>query len=322
MPLMTASTYNKYGTSEVLSLSEIDMPTCGPDEILVKVKAATVNRTDCAMLTAKPWIMRFFTGCFKPKNPILGTDFAGDIVQVGTEVIEFSINDKVFGFHDMGVSSHAQYLKISKDKPILQMPTNCTYSQAVGLCEGAHYAYNTFKKIDVKAGQKILVNGGTGAIGSALIQMLKSKGAVITATSRTQHLEIVKKMGAETTIDYTKDNFEILEEQFEIIFDAVGKSTFGKCKKLLTKKGIYISSELGPWMQNVIFAITTPIFGGKKVLFHIPNKIKESLLFVRGLFEAQLFDPLIDREFSLDSIPAAFDYALTGQKVGNIIVKY
>lgn len=319
---MTSSTYNKYGSPEVLSIVETDMPTCGPNEILVKVKAATVNRTDCAMLTAKPFIMRFFTGCFKPKNPILGTDFAGDIVEVGSKVKQFATKDKVFGFHDMGVSSHAQYLRISKDNPILQMPTNCTYSQAVGLCEGAHYAYNTFKKLDIKEGQKILVNGGTGAIGSALIQMLKSKGAVITATARTQHLEIVNKLGAETVIDYSKDNFENLEDQFEIIFDAVGKSTFGKCKKLLTENGIYISSELGPWMQNIIFAFTTPIFGGRKVMFPIPSKIKASLLFVRGLFESQLFDPLIDREYSLNNISEAFEYVLTGQKVGNVIVKY
>lgn len=319
---MKASTYKNYGSPEVLSITEVDIPTCGPHEVLVKVKAATVNRTDCAMLTAKPFIMRFFTGCFKPKKPILGTDFAGEVVGVGASVSRCKKGDKVFGFHDMGVSSHAEYLVIKEDAAIEKMPENCSYIQAAGLCEGAHYAYFFLDKLNIVEGQKILVNGGTGAIGSALIQLLKSRGAKITATSRTEHLEIVKKLGAEKSIDYTKDDFTNLEEQFDMVYDAVGKSTFGKSKHLLKPKGIYISSELGPYIQNIFLALVTPLFGGRKVIFPIPSDINRSLAYMKGFFEAGKFDPLKDRTYKLEEIADAFSYVLTGQKVGNVFIVY
>ena len=319
---MKASTYKRYGNPEVLSISEVSIPTCISTEILVKIRASTVNRTDCAMLTAKPFIMRFFTGMIKPKNPILGTDFAGEVVEVGASVSEYKVGDKIFGFHDMGVSSHAEYLKIAQDSAIKKMPANCSFIQAAGLCEGAHYAYNCLSKLTITNDQKIMVNGGTGAIGSALIQILKSKGAIITATARTEHLEMVEKLGAEKVIDYTQIDFTDLDERFDFVFDVVGKSTFGKCKHLLIPKGIYISSELGPFSQNVFYALVTPLFGGRKVIFPIPSDVKKSLTYMKGLFEAEKFDALKDKEYRLEEVAAAFIYVLKGGKVGNVFVKH
>lgn len=319
---MRASVYSRYGSPEVLSISELPIPRCGTQEVLIKVKASTVNRTDCAMLTAKPFIMRFFTGFLKPKNKILGTDFAGEIVDIGDEVSGYKIGDKVFGFNDLGVSSHAEYLTLSQDAIIIHMPKKCSYIQAAGLCEGAHYAYNCLNKLTIRSGQKVFVNGGTGAIGSALIQILKSQGAIIKATARTAHIDIVKGMGVDEVIDYTKVDFTTLQEKFDIFFDVVGKSTYGKCKRLLTKKGIYISSELGPYIQNIPLALITPLFGGRKVVFPIPSDVEKSLLFIKGLFEKGEFDAMKDKEFKLENIAAAFSYALTGKKVGNVFVNH
>lgn len=320
MKKMKASTYNKYGGPEVLSISELPIPKCNASEILVKVKASTVNRSDCAMLTARPFIMRFFTGCFKPKNQVLGSDFAGDIVAVGDEVSSYKIGDKIFGFHDMGLSSHAEYLVIKQNAAIELMPNNCNYVQAAGLCEGAHYAFHFLDKLPLKRGFKILVNGGTGAIGSAIIQILKARGANITATARGEHLEIVRTLGAEKAIDYTQEDFTQIDETFDMVFDAVGKSTFMKCKRLLKPKGIYISSELGPFVQNIFYALCTPFFGGRKVIFPIPSNIPRSLSNMKRLFTEGKFDPLKDREYKLEEVAEAFFYVLKGGKVGNVFI--
>jgi NADPH:quinone reductase-like Zn-dependent oxidoreductase len=171
---MKASVYYKYGNSEVLEIKEIEKPRPKADEILVKVKASTVNRTDCAMLKAKPYIMRLFTGFFAPRNPILGTDFAGIIEEVGVEIKGLKIGDRVFGFSDLGVSSHAEYLCISKKKAWAKIPDNITFEQAAASLEGAHYAINFINKVKINPNQKVLVYGASGAIGSAMVQILKS----------------------------------------------------------------------------------------------------------------------------------------------------
>ncbi|PHQ59840.1 MAG: NAD(P)-dependent alcohol dehydrogenase, partial [Maribacter sp.] len=170
---MKAAIYEKYGPPEVLQIKEIDKPVPKDHEILIKVHAATVNRTDCAMLRAKPFIMRFLTGILKPKNPILGTDFSGQIEAIGKNISTLKVGDKVFGFDDTGLSSHAQYLVISENKALSKIPDTINYEQAAASIEGAHYAYNFINKVQLKKGQKVLVNGASGAIGSAGVQLLK-----------------------------------------------------------------------------------------------------------------------------------------------------
>ncbi len=189
---MKAIVYEEYGTPDVLHLKDIEKPTPKDNEVLIQVYATTVNRTDCANLTAKPFIMRFTMGLFKPKNQILGTDFAGEIVEVGKDVTTLNVGEKVFGFDDMGISSHAQYMTFSEDNALATMPNNITYEQAAASIEGAHYAYNFINKVDLKNGQKVLVNGATGAIGSAMVQLLQYFGAQITAVSKAANAESVE----------------------------------------------------------------------------------------------------------------------------------
>ena len=326
---MKASVYEKYGPPSVLSLKEIERPVPKSKEILIKVHAATVNRSDCAMLTAKPFIMRGFTGLFGPKKPVLGTDFAGEVVEIGAEVQQFKVGDKVFGFDDQGVQSHAQFMAIREDKGMDVMPEKISFEEAAASIEGFHYAYNFVNKVDLKPGEKVMLNGATGAIGSAALQILKYYGARVTATCNTKNLELIKSLGADRVIDYLKEDFTQDQEQYEYVFDTVGKSTFAKCKPLLKDKGIYISSELGPLAQNLPLTIFTPLLSkfpgqsnNKIVRFPYPPNIKRSVLLVKKLIEENKFKPVIDRRYKLENIADAFTYVLSGQKTGNVVIVF
>ena len=230
---MKAIVYTKYGPPDVLSLKEVDKPTPSDNEVLIKIYATTVNRTDYATIRAIPFFARIFTGLFKPKKQIPGTEFAGKIEEIGKNVRSLKVGDKVFGFNDQGSESHAQYMKISEDKAIT-IPNNITYEQAAASSEGAHYAYNFIKRVDLKGENKVLVNGATGAIGSAAVQLLKYFGANVTAVCNTRNIELVKSLGADRVIDYTKEDFTKDNQKYDFVFDTVGKSSFFKCKRYNT----------------------------------------------------------------------------------------
>ncbi len=317
---MKAAIYEKYGSPDVLKITNVEKPTPKDNEVLVRVYATTVNRTDCAMLSAKPFIMRFFTGLLKPNKPIAGTDFAGKIETVGKDVTSLKVGDKVFGFNDSGLSSHAEYMTLSEDKAIATLPNNLTYEEAAASMEGAHYAYNMINKVNLKTGQKVLVNGATGAIGSAAVQLLKYYGANVAAVCNTKNMELVKSIGADVVIDYTKDDFTKSNETYHFVFDAVGKSSFAKCKPLLEPGGVYISSELGAIAQNLFLPIITPIIGNKKVIFPIPTNCRRSVLFIKKLIEEVKFKAVIDRKYSLEEIAEAYRYVEKGEKTGNVVI--
>ena len=324
---MKAVSQTQYGSPDILKIKMVEKPTPKDNEVLIRVYATTVNRTDCAKLRAKPFIMRFFTGLLKPNNPIPGTDFAGRIEAVGKNVALLKAGDKVFGFDDEGLSSHAQYMTLPEDNALATIPKNLTYEQAAASVEGAHYAYNFINKIDLKSGQKVLVNGATGAIGSAAVQLLKYFGANVTAVCNTKNTELVKSIGADEVIDYTKEDFTKTNEKYNFVFDTVGKSSFVKCKPLLQSSGVYISSELGPMAQNPFLALITPIIGklpgrqaGKKVIFPIPTDCKRSVLFVKKLIEEGKFKAVIDRKYLLEEIAEAYRYVEKGQKTGNVVI--
>ena len=317
---MKAAVYTKYGPPDVLQLREIDKPTPKDKEVLVKVYAATVNRTDCATIRAKPFFMRLVTGLLKPKKTITGTDFAGEIEAIGAAVTTFKVGDKVFGFDDTGLESHAQYLTISEHQALLTMPENITYEQAAASSEGAHYAYNFINKVPLESGQNVLVNGASGAIGSAGVQLLKHFGANVTAVCATNNIELVKSLGADKVIDYTKEDFTKSEQKYDFVFDMVGKSSFGKSKPLLESGGVYISSELGWMYQNVFYSLVTPLIGNKKVKFPVPIDIIRSLHLIKKLTEEGKFKTVIDRTYPLEQIIEAFKFVETGQKIGNVVI--
>lgn len=318
---MKAAVRSQYGPPEFLSVKEIAIPEPKEDELLIRVHAATVNRTDCGILWGKPFIIRFFTGLKNPKLSITGTDFAGVVEKAGANVTGFKAGDRVWGFDDNGITSHAEYMVINSCKAVQKIPGSISFAEAAASAEGAHYAFNFLNKVELKPGDKVMVNGATGAIGSAAVQFLKYNGAYITATCRTANIELVKSLGADKIIDYTKVDFTKDDEKYNFVFDSVGKSSFGKCKNILTEKGVYISSELGPYSQNPFLALISPLSKGKKVKFPIPLDTKRSLNFISKLIEEGKFKPVIDRTYPLEKIPDAYDYAASGEKIGNVVIK-
>jgi NADPH:quinone reductase-like Zn-dependent oxidoreductase len=315
---MKASIRRTYGLPNQIRIENIEKPIPKDNEVLIKVYAASVNRTDCAILTAKPFIMRFVLGLFRPRKIILGTDFAGKVVAVGKNVKSFCINDRVFGFNDMGSKSQSEYLTQTEDN-LFSIPDNIDNKQAAASLEGAHYAYTFIHKVNIQSGQKILINGATGGIGSALIQFVKQYDVTITATCNTKNIKLIESLGADKIYDYTKENFTDDKEKYDYIFDTVGKSTFGKCKPLLKKGGIYISSELGPYSQNLFYAITT-MFLNNKVIFPAPYSTQKTIPYIMELLKQEKFKPIIDREYSLEDINLAYEYVLRGEKIGNVII--
>ncbi|MGB5554629.1 MAG: NAD(P)-dependent alcohol dehydrogenase [Flavobacteriaceae bacterium] len=317
---MKAAIRRKYVTPEGLKIETVQKPVTKANELLIKVHATTVNRTVCAIVTGKPFIMRFFIGLLKPKRSIPGTDFSGKVEAVGEEVKSFKIGDRVFGFYDEGLQSQAEYMTISEEKAVATFPENFTFEEAVACLEGAHYAYNFINKVKISPEQRIMVNGATGAIGSAMVQLLKNFGASVTAVCNTKNVSRITALGVDRTIDYLKVDFTKDNDKYDYIFDAVGKSTFGKCKSLLKKGGVYISSELGPWAQNPFLALVTPLFGTKKVKFPLPTNIKQSVLLMVDLMQKGKFKPIIDRTYPLEQVAEAYKYVLTGEKTGNVIL--
>ncbi len=319
MPKMNASIRRKYGSPNQIKVESIDKPIPKDHEVLIKVYATTVNRTDCANLTAKPFIMRFVLGLFKPRKTILGTDFAGKVESTGENVKSFSTGDKVFGFIDTGAQSQATYI-ITKVENLFLIPEKIDYRQAAASLEGASYAYTFIHKVNIQSGQNILINGATGGIGSALLQFVRQYDVNITATCNTNNIQLIESLGADNIYDYTKKDFTKENDKYDFIFDAVGKSTFGKCLSLLKEKGVYISSELGPYSQNIFYPLLTSILS-KKVIFPIPYSKQKTIPYISNLLEKGKFNPVIDREYALEDISKAYEYVIKGQKIGNVLIK-
>lgn len=314
---MRASYCDKYGNPDAILIKELQKPVPKNNEILIKVQAATVNRTDCGILNGTPWIIRFFTGLTKPKIKTTGTDFAGDIEATGDNVKAFKVGDRVMGLGAMGLGSHAEFIALPESYPIISIPGKLSYEEAAACLEGAFYAYETIRNLKPEAGQTALVNGATGAISSAAIQVLKYLDIKVTAVCAGEDSEIARSLGADRVIDYKTEDFTKDKEQYDFVIDAVGKSSFFKCKRLLKKKGTYTTTD-GLW--NFVLAIFTPLFGGRKVVFKPPQNIKAGLLYIKAMIEKNKFIPLIDRKYPLEKIVEAFKYVETGQKKGNVII--
>jgi len=316
---MKASTRRKYGKPNQIKIENIEKPIPKDNEVLIKVYATTVNRTDCANLTAKPFIMRFVLGLFKPRKTILGTDFAGKVESTGKNVKYFITGDKVFGFNDTGSESQAEYVTTTVENLFL-IPEKIDYKQAAASLEGASYAYTFIHKVNIQSGQNILINGATGGIGSALLQFVRQYDVNITATCNTNNIQLIESLGADNIYDYTKKDFTKENDKYDFIFDAVGKSTFGKCLSLLKEKGVYISSELGPYSQNIFYSLLTLVLS-KKVIFPTPYSTEKTIPYICNLLEKGKFNPVIDREYALEDISKAYEYVIKGQKIGNVLIK-
>jgi NADPH:quinone reductase-like Zn-dependent oxidoreductase len=321
---MKAAVRTSYGPPDVVQISEVEKPAAKDNEVLVKVHATTVNRTDCGFRAGTPFFTRLFTGLIRPKMKVLGSEFAGDVEAVGRGIRSFEVGDRVFGYsglrHGSRFGAHAEYLAIPQDGFLATMPANVSFEEAAPGTEGSHYALWFIRKAKIRSGQDVLVNGATGAVGSAAVQLLKRLGAEVTAVCDTKNVELVRGLGADRVIDYTAEDFTKDEQTYDVVLDAVGMSSFGRCKRLLKPRGIYVSGDWGPKAQNPLLALITPLFGGKKVIFPLAKDDQEMARYLKGLMESGEFKPVIERRYRLDQIVEAYRYVETGQKIGNVVI--
>jgi NADPH:quinone reductase-like Zn-dependent oxidoreductase len=317
---MRAAVRTSYGPPEVVRIAEVAKPTAKDNQVLVKVHATTVNRTDCGFRAGKPFFVRALTGLPRPRVTVLGTEFAGTVEAVGAGVTSFAVGDRVFGFKGLPFGAHAQYMAIPEDGFLATMPAHLSFEEAAPSTEGSHYALALIRKAKVRSGQDALVYGATGAIGSAAVQLLKQLGAKVTAVCGPEHLELVKGLGADRVIDYTAQDFTRDEQRYEVVLDAVGKSSFLRCRRLLRPGGVYLSSEFGPLSQNLVLALITRLGGGKKVMLNLGRDDPGMARYFREVLESGAFRPVIDRRYRLDEIVEAYRYVEMGQKIGNVVV--
>lgn len=316
-----AAVRTRYGPPEVVAIAEVGTPAPGDNELLVKVHATTVNRTDCHYRSGQPWIMRpLVSGLARPRARVLGNEFAGQVVDTGSGVTSFQIGDRVFGYTEGPFGAHAEYLVIGEDGLVALMPANLAYEQAAPGTEGAHYALAHIRRAKIGSGHNVLVYGATGSIGSAAVQLLKTLGTRVTAVCATPHTELALKLGADRVIDYTTGDFTSDGPHYDIVFDAAGKSSYGQCKRLLKPAGIYMSTGPGPGYQNLILPLTTPVLGGKKVVFAYPRVDQATVRHLAQLMASGQFMPVIDRHYPLDQVVEAYRYVETGQKIGNVVI--
>lgn len=318
---MKAVVYTRYGPPEVLQLKEVEKPTPKDDEVLVKVHATTVNRTDCGF--RKPeygFIIRLINGLWRPRRRVLGSEFAGEIEAVGKDVTTFNPGDPVFGLSTGRFGTHAEYVRIPETGSISAKPVNVSYEEAAAVCDGLMLAMTFIRKIDFRNSKRILINGASGSIGSACVQLAKYYDATITAVCNTRNIELVSSLGAVRIIDYTKDDFTQDDRIYDVVIDAVGKSTFFRCRRLLRRGGVYYSTDLGFLAQNLFLTLWTSLFCSNKVKFPIPKDSKKDIEFFRELIEAGKYKAVIDRRYSLGQIIEATRYVETGQKTGNVVI--
>ncbi len=317
---MKAVVYTRYGSPDVLEFREVEKPTPKDNEVLVKIMATTVNRTDCGFRNAEYMAVRIVGGLFRPKQQILGSEMAGIVEAVGKDVKTFKSGDEVFGLNTFNFGTHAEYVCIPEEKSIIIKPSTLTFNEAAAVSDGGFLALAFIKKIDFTNHPTILINGASGSIGSASVQLAKYFGATVTAVCRTKDFELLKSLGADKVIDYTKKDFTEIKQKYDVVIDAVGKSSFFRCRKILKPTGIYVSTELGDWSQNIFLALLTPLFGGRKVLFPIPKDTKEDIEFIKELMVKGKYKAVIDRIYPFEQLIEATRYVETGEKVGNVVI--
>jgi NADPH:quinone reductase-like Zn-dependent oxidoreductase len=322
---MRAVVYDRYGPPDVLRLEDVERPVPEKDEVLVRIHATTVTRADCATREANrrsgllvTVISRLVSGIRRPRQRILGTELAGEVQAVGAAVTEFAVGDQIFGSSGFSFGAHAEFICMRESARIAHKPAGMTFEEAAAICDGALNALWCLRLAHLRKGQRILIYGASGAIGTAGVQLAKYFEADVTAVCNTKNLELVRSLGADRVVDYTREDFTKNGETYDVIFDAVGKHSFKRCRGSLKRGGSYLATD---GLRNLILALWTPRTGDKKVIFSIPPRYtKKDVLFLKDLLEAGKYRAVIDRSYPLEDVVDATRYVETEQKTGNVVL--
>lgn len=314
---MKAVVFHRYGSPGRLSLREVPVPRPVQGEILVRVRATTVNRTDTATLRAHPFFARAMTGLLRPKMQTLGMDFAGIVDGLGDGVTFFQPGDRVFGVLPDTFGAHAEYLCLPADGAIARIPGDLRFDEAV-VGEGAWYASSTVGLLS--AGQRCLIYGASGAIGTAAVQLAKSRGAKVTAVVGQRHIALAERLGADRIINYEDEDFTEIGETFDLVLDAVGKTSWFACRKLLNQNGIFAATDLGPFWSNILLGMWFGMSGSRRVRVPYPEDAPGFVRHLADLMAEGAFRGVFDRSYPLEDIVEAFQYVETGQKTGIVVI--
>ena len=314
---MRAVVHDRYGPPEVLRIEEVAQPVPGDDEVLVRVRATSVTRSDCGYRAADPFFSRVFTGLRRPKRRTVGSELAGVVEAVGAAVTEFAAGDEVFG---MRSGANAEYVCVRESRMLAHKPAGMSFQEAAAVCDGASIARACLAKANLREGQRIVVYGASGSIGTAGAQIARHFGVNVTAVCDTKNVDLVRSLGADEVVDYTREDFTSNGQTYDVIFDAVGKHSFRRCRHSLNPGGTYISTDLGFMWHVPPLALLTRWVGDKRVTLPIPKYSKEDVLFLKQLIEAGEYRAVIDRTYPLEDVVEATRYVETGQKTGNVVL--
>ena len=314
---MRAVVYDRYGPAEVLHIEEVPRPVPTENEVLVKVHASTITRSDCGYRAADPFFSRVFTGLRRPKQRIAGMELAGVVEEVGSAVTEFEVGDEVFGLHS---GANAQYVCLREHGALAHKPASLSFEEAAALSDGASIARACLAKAELGPGKRILLYGATGAIGTAAVQLAKATGAHVTAVGNTKNVELVRSLGAYVVLDYTREDFTKNGDTYDVVFDAVGKHSFRRARRSLKPGGVFIETDLGFMWHVPFIALATRVIGSKRLTLPIPKYTKEDVAHVKQLVEEGKYRPVIDRTYRLEQVVEATRYVETGQKTGNVVL--
>jgi NADPH:quinone reductase-like Zn-dependent oxidoreductase len=317
---MRAVVYDRYGPPEVLRLEEVERPVPKDDEVLVRIRATGVTRSDAHLRAGEPFISRFQSGLRRPKRRILGHELAGEVEAIGAAVTEFEVGDRVFGalpYLALNTGAHVEFMCVPERFALTHMPVGMSFEEAGGVGDGALLTLNVLRPAGRLEGKRILVYGASGSIGTAGVQLGKHFGAHVTAVCNTKNVELVCSLGADEVIDYLHEDFTKNGETYDLIVDAVGKHSFRRCKRSLKPGGLYLPTD-GLW--NVVLWLLHKRIGDKKVMFELPRMRKQDILLLKSLIEAGEYRAVIDRAYPLEDVIEAHRYVDTQQKVGNVVL--
>jgi len=315
---MKAAVYVQYGQPAVLQVKEVAKPVPKHNEILVRIKSTAVNSGDVRLRKADPFAVRFIFGLLKPKINILGAVFSGEVESIGKEVTKFKAGDAVFGHTDMRFGAYAEYISVPEDGSLALKPADITHAQAAAIPFGGVTALHFIKKANIQTGQKVLIVGASGAVGSAAVQLAKSFGADVTGVCSTVNIELVKSIGADKVIDYTQEDFTQNGEIYDVIFDTVKTISVSRSLKSLNKNGIMILSAAG--MSEMLQGLWISKTSNQKVMTGVISHTAADIIFLKELIEAGKFKPVVDKTYQLEQIAEAHAYVENGHKKGNVII--
>jgi NADPH:quinone reductase-like Zn-dependent oxidoreductase len=322
--IVKAVVHDRYGPPEVLRIEEVPRPSPTPDEVLVRILATGLTRSDAHLRAGEPFVSRFMSGLRRPKRRILGHELAGVVEAVGGEVTQFAPGDRVFGalpYLALTTGAHAEYMCIPARLPIAHMPAGLTFEEAGGICDGPMLTLNVLRPAGSLDGKRVLVHGASGSMGTAAVQLAKHFGAHVTAVSKPEAIALVRSLGADEAIDYTREDFTKIGQTYDVIVDTVGKHhpySFRRCKRSLNPGGLYLPTD---GLRNALLWLWHERFGDKKVVFEVPPRMrKEDVLLIKQLIETGEYKPVIDRTYPLADAVEAHRYVQAGQKTGNVVL--